>query len=68
MIPVLLNWQRDADGYHLEEMGRYGKSLLRNGGPLIPSLPLADNDLLYAEFAGVKTQTNCSPSQIATGY
>jgi hypothetical protein len=55
MIPVVLNWQRDAAGYRLEDMGRYGKTIVRNGGKWIATAPLAENEMLYAEFAGVKT-------------
>ena len=54
MVPISLAWQRDADGYRIETFARYGKSLVRKGGELIRCQP-AENEMLYAEFAGVKT-------------
>lgn len=55
MIPVTLNWKRDALGYRLEDMGRYGQTIIRNGGELIDTKPLTENELLYAQFAGIRT-------------
>src|ERR1039458_1743187 len=55
MIPVTLNRQRDAAGSRLEDMGRYGKAIVRNGGKWIPTTPLAEHEMLYAEFAGIRT-------------
>lgn len=55
MVPFSLNWRRDADGYRIENFERYGKSVVRNGGELLPCQPIAENEMLYAEFAGVKT-------------
>lgn len=55
MIPVTLNWRRDASGYRLADMGRYGQTIVRNGGEWIETTPLVKNEMLYAEFAGVRT-------------
>ncbi|WOH47548.1 hypothetical protein [Bradyrhizobium sp. sBnM-33] len=55
MIPVMLNWRRDALGYRLADMGRYGQTIIRNGGEWIQTTPLVKNEMLYAEFAGVRS-------------
>jgi hypothetical protein len=55
MFSIGLDWRRDAKGYRLADMGRYGQSIVRNGGEWIQTQPLAKGDLLYAEFAGIKT-------------
>ena len=55
MFSIGLDWQRDTKGYRLAEMGRYGQFVVRNGGDLIGTEPLAKYDLHYAEFARVKT-------------
>ncbi|MGC1298951.1 MAG: hypothetical protein WA869_28335, partial [Alloacidobacterium sp.] len=54
MIPVQLKWQVDKAGYRIMPAGRHGESVVRNGGELIPCDP-AKNEMLYAEFAGLKT-------------
>src|ERR1700732_4501751 len=55
MFSIGLDWQRDAKGYRLADMGRYGQSVVRNGGEWIQTQPLTKGDMLYAEFAGIKT-------------
>jgi hypothetical protein len=68
MIPVTLDWQRDAEGYRLENMGRYGKVIVRNGGKWIATTPLAEHEMLYAEFAGVRTPEHLRAFANRHGY
>jgi hypothetical protein len=55
MFSIGLDWQRDAEGYRRADMGRHGQSIVRNGGKWISTQPLVKGDMLYAEFAGIKT-------------
>ncbi len=55
MIPIHLKWQRDVAGYRVAPAGQHGESIVRNGGDLVPCDPTTGNDMLYAEFAGLKT-------------
>lgn len=55
MLPISLEWARYEGGCRIENAGRYGKVVVSNGGDLVPSQPIKDNDLLYAEFAGLRT-------------
>jgi hypothetical protein len=55
MFSIGLDWQRDAKGYRRADMGRYGQSIVRNGGEWISTQPLIKGDMLYAEFAGIRT-------------
>jgi hypothetical protein len=54
MFSIGLDWQRDAKGYRRADMGRYGQSIVRNGGEWIPTQPLIKGEMLYAEYAGIK--------------
>src|SRR4051794_18342317 len=55
MFSVILDWGRDAAGYRFAEAGAYGQTIVRNGGEWTETTPLVENEMLYAEFAGVKT-------------
>jgi hypothetical protein len=55
MIPIHLKWHRDVAGYRIIPAGGHGESIVRNGGELIPCDPTATDEMLYANFAGLKT-------------
>lgn len=55
MTPISLDWFRDPEGYRVERMEGSVDFLVGISDRAVPSKPIADNEMLYAEFAGLRT-------------
>ena len=55
MITISLDWFRDPGGYRIEKLDSSESFLVGISGNSIRSQPLAENEMLYAEFAGIRT-------------
>ena len=54
-FPIVLEWKRDFKGYRLEDRGKYGTWVVREGGKLIDTKPLKDSPRLSVLFSKVDT-------------
>jgi len=69
MISIGLNWERDAEGYELDDAGRFGKVIVSKGGKWIETKPFAGKfDMHYSKFANVKTPDDLKEFVNEYGY
>jgi hypothetical protein len=54
-LKIGLDWYKDSKGYRLIDYGRYGITVVGNGGKLVPTRPL-ENDMVFMAFANVDSQ------------
>jgi hypothetical protein len=54
-LKIGLDWSKDSKGYRLIDYGRYGITVVGNGGKLVPTRPL-ENDMVFVAFANVDSQ------------
>ena len=52
-LNIELNWSRDFKGYRLRDYGKYGLTIINNGGDLIPTKPFERNEMVFNAFAKV---------------
>jgi hypothetical protein len=59
VLDIKLDWYRDSKGYRLVDRGKYGIRIVGEGGRLIPSRPVAGNNMVFMAFSKL-----ISPGQV----
>ena len=54
-LEVQLDWYKDSKGYRVNDYGKYGKTIVGNGGRLVPIRPL-QNDMVFMAFEKVSSE------------
>jgi hypothetical protein len=54
-LPIRLKWYKDSKGYRTIDYGKYGTTIIGNGGKLIQIQPM-QNDAAFLAFVKVSTQ------------
>jgi hypothetical protein len=54
-LEIGLDWQKDSKGYRINDYGKYGTTIVGNGGRLVPIRPL-QNDMVFMAFAKIESQ------------
>lgn len=54
-LTIDLDWYKDSGGYRVVDHGAYGKSIIGEGGKLVPICPL-QNDMVFIAFAKIRTE------------
>lgn len=55
-IKISLSWFKDSKGYRINDYGKYGTTIIGNGGRLVPTRPL-ENDSVFLAFEKVTSQS-----------
>jgi hypothetical protein len=55
-LPIVLKWKRDSKGYRLDNRGKYGVWIVREGGAMIDTDPLTEESTLFVRFGNINQQ------------